>query len=115
MIALTWRGAPSTRKIYKPCADFVTKKKQRQKILKPRSPSAGVEGFCKGAGRVERKTKEMTEKTKISLRKIEVQKRLREIAGLEGDQLTQEIRNEAAALSTEHSGLDVASFGSVDN
>ena len=49
----------------------------------------------------------MTKITKIKLRKIEVQKRLREIAGLENDQLTQQIRNEAAALSTEHSGLDV--------
>ena len=48
----------------------------------------------------------MTEKTKIELRQIEIKKRLREIAGLEGDAVSAEVRTETEVLTTENTGLE---------
>ena len=52
----------------------------------------------------------MTEKTKIELRQIEIKKRLREIAGLEGDAVTSEVRSETETLTTENTGLETSVF-----
>ena len=49
----------------------------------------------------------MTSKQKIELRLSEVRSRLNEISGLEGDSLTEEVRNEAEALQGEYSGLEI--------
>ena len=49
----------------------------------------------------------MTPLQRITLRLSEVRQRLNEIAGLEGDQFTDEVRNEATALQTEFAGLEV--------
>ena len=49
----------------------------------------------------------MTNKQKIELRLSEVRSRLNEISGIEGDAFTDEIRNEASALQTEYSDLEV--------
>ena len=49
----------------------------------------------------------MTPKQKIELRTSEVRSRLNEISGLEGDDLTDEVRAEAATLTTEYRDLEV--------
>ena len=49
----------------------------------------------------------MTKRQKIEIRLSEVRQRLNEVAGLEGDALTDEIRNEAEGLQTEYRDLEV--------
>ena len=49
----------------------------------------------------------MTPAMKIQLRLSQVRKRLNEIAGLEGDDFTDEIRSEAETLQNEYSDLEV--------
>lgn len=49
----------------------------------------------------------MTNKQKIELRLSEVRQRLNEIAGIEGDAFTDEIRGEADALQTEYADLEI--------
>ena len=49
----------------------------------------------------------MTRAMRIRLRLSEVRQRLNEVAGLEGDDFTDEIRTEAEALQTEYSDLEV--------
>ena len=49
----------------------------------------------------------MTTKQKIELRLSKVRSRLNEIAGLEGEEFTPEIREEAASLESEYSALEV--------
>ena len=48
----------------------------------------------------------MTKTQKIALRLSEVRQRLNAIAGIEGDDFTDEIRNEADALGTEYGDLE---------
>lgn len=48
----------------------------------------------------------MTRKQKIDLRLSEVRKRLNEIAGIEGDDFTDEIRSELETLKTEYASLE---------
>ena len=49
----------------------------------------------------------MTEKDRIDVRISKVRARLNEISALEGDALTEEIRSEAASLTTEYADLEV--------
>ena len=49
----------------------------------------------------------MTNKQKIELRLSEVRSRLNEIAGIEGEAFTEEIRNEAAQIQAEYADLEV--------
>ena len=48
----------------------------------------------------------MTPRQKIEIRLSEVRQRLNEIAGLEGDAFTDEVRNEATALHVEFGDLE---------
>ncbi len=49
----------------------------------------------------------MTKSQRLALRRSEIRERLNEIAGLEGDDLTEEIRQEAASLQTEFQDVEV--------
>ena len=55
----------------------------------------------------------MTSKQKIELRISEVRQRLNEISGIEGDALTEEVRNEAEALQGEYAGLEIRHRASI--
>ena len=49
----------------------------------------------------------MTEKQKLELREAEIRTRLTELAGLEGDALTDELRAEIGTLTTEYRDVGV--------
>ena len=55
----------------------------------------------------------MTPKQKLEIRMSEVRQRLNEVAGLEGDAFTDDVRAEAATLTAEYQDLEVRHRASI--